>query len=42
MMNKTMKALAKLTRAPGLTLTDVPTPEINDHEVLIKIKNTAI
>lgn len=41
-MNKTMKALAKLQRAPGLTLTDVPVPTYNDNEVLIKIKKTAI
>lgn len=41
-MQQTMKALAKLERAPGLTLTDVPTPDFNDNEVLIKIKKTAI
>lgn len=41
-MNKTMKALAKLERAPGLTLTDLPVPSFNENEVLIKIKKTAI
>ena len=37
-----MRALAKLERAPGLTLTDVAKPEVGHNEVLIKIKKTAI
>lgn len=41
-MNQNMNALAKLARAPGLTLTTRPVPLLNDHEVLIKIKKTAI
>lgn len=41
-IDKTMKALAKLEPAPGLTLTEVPIPTFNDNEVLIKIKKTAI
>ena len=37
-----MKALAKLERAPGLTLTDVPMPEVGHNDLLIKITKTAI
>jgi threonine 3-dehydrogenase len=37
-----MKALAKLERAPGLTLTDVPKPEVGPNDVLIRITRTAI
>src|SRR5271170_7153595 len=37
-----MKALAKLERAPGLTLTDVDKPEVGHNDVLIRIKRTAI
>src|SRR4029078_4408997 len=37
-----MKALAKLTRAPGLTLTDVKTPDVGHNDVMIKIRKTAI
>jgi len=37
-----MKALAKLTPAVGLTLTDVEKPEVGHNDVLIKIKRTAI
>ena len=37
-----MKALAKLTRGPGLTLTDVPPPEVGHNDVMIRIKKTAI
>ncbi|MBI3897306.1 MAG: L-threonine 3-dehydrogenase [Gammaproteobacteria bacterium] len=37
-----MKALAKLERAPGLTLTRVKKPEVGHNDVLIKIKKTAI
>ncbi len=37
-----MKALAKLERTPGLTLTDVKEPEVGHNDVLIKIGKTAI
>ncbi len=37
-----MKALAKLERAPGLTLTHIEKPAIGVNDVLIKIKKTAI
>jgi len=37
-----MKALAKLERAPGLTLTRVKKPEVGHNDVLIRIKKTAI
>jgi threonine 3-dehydrogenase len=37
-----MKAIAKLERAPGLTLTEVAEPEVGHNDVLIKIKKTAI
>ena len=37
-----MKALAKLERAPGLTLTQVKKPEVGHNDVLIRIKRTAI
>ncbi len=37
-----MKALAKLERGPGLTLTDVPMPQVGHNDVLIKIRKTAI
>ena len=37
-----MKALAKLTRAPGLTLTDVKTPEVGHNDVMIRIRKAAI
>ena len=37
-----MKALAKLERAPGLTLTRVKKPEVGHNDVLIKIRKTAI
>ncbi|TXH36012.1 MAG: L-threonine 3-dehydrogenase [Rhodospirillaceae bacterium] len=37
-----MKALAKLERGPGLTLTDLPQPEVGHNDVLIKIRKTAI
>ena len=41
-MAKTMKALMKKERAPGLTLTEVEIPEIGPNDVLIKITKTAI
>ena len=37
-----MKALAKLTRGPGLTLTDVAPPDVGHNDVMIRIKKTAI
>ncbi|MEW9897554.1 L-threonine 3-dehydrogenase [Chitinivorax sp. PXF-14] len=37
-----MKALAKLERAPGLTLTRVKKPEVGHNDLLIKIRKTAI
>lgn len=37
-----MKALAKLQAAPGLTMTDVPMPEVGHNDLLIKITKTAI
>ncbi|WP_119301491.1 L-threonine 3-dehydrogenase [Dongia deserti] len=37
-----MRALAKLERGPGLSLTDVRKPEVGHNDVLIKIKKAAI
>src|SRR5258706_12893028 len=37
-----MKALAKLERAPGLTLTRVKKPEVGHNDVMIRITRTAI
>jgi threonine 3-dehydrogenase len=37
-----MRALVKLHRAPGLTMTKVKKPEVGHNDVLIKIKKTAI
>src|SRR5580693_1864819 len=37
-----MKALAKLERAPGLTLTEVKKPEVGHNDVMIRITRTAI
>src|SRR4029434_8136232 len=37
-----MRALAKLERAPGLTLTEVKKPDVGHNDVLIRIKKTAI
>jgi NADPH:quinone reductase-like Zn-dependent oxidoreductase len=37
-----MKALAKLERAPGLTLTRVKKPEVGHNDILIRIRKTAI
>lgn len=37
-----MRAIAKLTPAPGLNLTEVPVPSIGINDVLIKIKKTSI
>jgi threonine 3-dehydrogenase len=37
-----MRALAKLERAPGLTLTRVKKPEVGHNDVMIRIRKTAI
>ena len=37
-----MKALVKANKSTGLTLCDVPVPEIGNDDVLIKIRKTAI
>ncbi len=37
-----MKALVKRERRPGLWMEEVPVPEINDTEVLIKVHKTSI
>src|SRR5208283_2563176 len=37
-----MKALAKLERAPGLTLTRVKKPEVGHNDVMIRIRKAAI
>lgn len=37
-----MKALVKARPEPGLTLMDVPPPEVGQNDVLIKIKKTSI
>ena len=37
-----MHALAKLDAAPGLTLTEVPRPEIGINDVLIRVEKTGI
>ena len=41
-MTQTMRALVKAERAPGLTMMDVPIPEIGPGDVLIRIHKTAI
>ena len=41
-MKGTMKAIAKLQAAPGLTLIDAPIPQPGPGEVLIKVHKTAI
>ena len=37
-----MRALAKLERGPGLTMTDVAIPVVGHNDVMIRIKKTAI
>lgn len=37
-----MKALGKLKKEPGIWLYDAPIPEIGKHDILVKIKKTAI
>jgi len=41
-MTQTMRALVKAERAPGLTMMDVPVPEIGPGDVLIRIHKSAI
>ncbi|WP_179134042.1 L-threonine 3-dehydrogenase [Halobacillus massiliensis] len=41
-MNGNMKALVKHHRGPGAELKEVPIPQINEDEVLIKVKATSI
>lgn len=41
-MTKTMRALVKAERAPGLTMQEVSVPEIGPNDVLIRIHKTAI
>lgn len=41
-MPKTMKALVKAKREPGLWMQEVPVPDVGPNDVLIKIKKTAI
>lgn len=41
-MTRTMKALGKLKREPGIWLYDAPLPTCGPHDLLIKIKKTAI
>lgn len=42
MMAKTMKALVKAKKGPGLEMQEQPVPEIADDEVLIRVHKTAI
>jgi threonine 3-dehydrogenase len=42
-MKGTMKGLVKIDPAPGATYrTDLPIPQINNNEILVKVKRTAI
>jgi len=41
-MKKTMRSLMKAERAVGLTMTEVPVPEIGPNDLLVKIRKTAI
>ena len=41
-MQKTMQALVKKERAPGLWLEEIPVPAVGINDVLIRIKKTAI
>jgi threonine 3-dehydrogenase len=41
-MVRTMKALVKAKREPGLWMEQVPIPTIGSHDILIRIKKTAI
>jgi threonine 3-dehydrogenase len=41
-MKQTMRALAKESRSKGLSLTEVPIPEVGPDDVRIRIKKTAI
>lgn len=39
---KTMRALVKAKRAPGLEMQEVPVPEIGPNDVLVRISHTAV
>ncbi len=41
-MTTTMRALRKLDAAPGLTLTEVPTPDLGPRDVLIRVRLAGI
>ena len=41
-VQKTMQALVKKEAKPGLWLEEVPVPQVNDDDVLIRIKKTSI
>lgn len=41
-MKKTMRALVKKERKPGIWMEEVPVPEIGINDVLVKIKKTSI
>lgn len=41
-MKRTMKALVKRERKPGLWIEEIPVPEIGHNDLLIRIKKTAI
>ena len=42
MIPTTMRALAKLTPAPGLDLIEAPVPQPGPSDVLIRVKRTSI
>jgi threonine 3-dehydrogenase len=42
LMKRTMKALIKKERAPGIWMDEVPVPEVGHNDLLVKIKKTAI
>ncbi|MEY2542281.1 MAG: threonine 3-dehydrogenase, partial [Verrucomicrobiota bacterium] len=41
-MQKTMKAVVKSKREPGLWLEEVPVPQVGDDDVLIRVLKTSI
>src|ERR1700748_1619430 len=41
-VSKTMQALVKRERAPGLNLEEVPVPEIGPNDVLIRVQKGSI
>ena len=42
MPTSTMRAIAKLSPGPGLSLTEVPVPVPGKNDVLIKVRRTSI